>query len=129
AANGNNLFVAEQTPAHTIDLYTRTAGAWSGPVQIGKYSARTPALARVPGSPGIEVAKVTTAARVAVASYRPGQTSLSWQRLGGVPTSPPAVAAASGGRVAVAVRNGSWGLSVRSFTVSGGWSGWKSLGG
>jgi hypothetical protein len=129
AANGNRMFVAEQTTRHTIDLYTRTSGTWSGPTQIAADAARATAIARLPGTTGIEVARVTAAARVAVASYVPGQTSMSWQHLGGTPTSPPAVAAASGGRLAVAVRNKSWGVSVRDFRPGAGWSGWTSLGG
>jgi beta-N-acetylhexosaminidase len=129
AANGNRLFVAEQTAGHAINLYTRTSGTWSGPVEIGKNAARTPALTALPGTAGVEVAKVTDARRVAIASYRPGQTSLSWQHLGGTPTSAPAVAAAGGGRLDVAVRNGSWGLSVRDYRPGAGWSGWTSLGG
>ena len=129
AANGNRLFVAEQTAKHGIDLYTRSGNSWSAPTHIDSDAARTPALVRLPGTAGIEVAKVTAANRVAVAAYQPGQSSLSWQHLGGTPTSPPAVATAGGGRLAVAVRNASWGISVRDFTPAGGWSGWTSLGG
>src|SRR4051812_13031095 len=117
AANGNRLFVAEQTAKHGIDLYTRTGSTWSGRTRIDTDSARTPAISRLPGTAGIEIAKVTAAARVAVASYQPGQSAPSWTNVGGVPTSPPAVAAANGGRVAVAVRNGSWGISVRDRTA------------
>jgi hypothetical protein len=129
AANGSRLFVAEQTAKHGIDLYTRTGSSWSGPTQIDTDAARTPAVARLPGTAGIEIAKVTAAARVAVAAYLPGQTSAAWMNIGGVPTSPPAVAAASGGRVAVAVRNAAWGISVRDHTSSGGWGAWTKLGG
>ena len=129
AANGSRLFVAEQTAKHGIDLYTRTGGSWSAPKQIATDAGRAPALTRLPGTAGVEVAKVTTAGRVAVAGYKPGQSSVSWTSVGGVPTSPPAVAAAPGGRIAVAVRNGAWGISVRDFTPAGGWSGWAKLGG
>src|SRR3954468_17664431 len=129
AANGSRLFVAEQTARHGIDLYTRSGGTWSGPMQIATDAGRAPALTRLPGTAGVEVAKVTTAARVAVARYLPGQSSPSWTSVGGTPTSPPGVAAAAGGRVAVAVRNGTWGISVRDFTPAGGWSGWAKLGG
>ena len=45
-----------------------------------------------------------------------GSRRVSWTNVGGVPTSPPAVAAAHGGRAAVAVRNGTWGISVRDHT-------------
>src|SRR3954447_24065195 len=128
AVNGNRLFVAEQTAKHGIDLYTRSGSTWSGPTRIDTDAARTPAITRLPGTAGIEIAKVTAAARVAVAAYQPGQSSVSWTSVGGVPTSPPAVAAASGGRVAVAVRNGSWGISVRDRTA-GGWGAWAKLGG
>src|SRR3954447_10726963 len=112
AANGSRLFVAEQTSKHGIDLYTRNGSTWSGPTRIDTDTARTPAITRLPGTAGIEIAKVTAAARVAVTAYQPGQSSVSWTSVGGVPTSPPAVAAATGGRVAVAVRNGSWGISA-----------------
>jgi len=128
AANGNRLFVAEHTAKHGINLFTRTGSTWSAPTQIDADTARTPALTRLPGTAGVEIAKVTPAARVAVAAYEPGQGALSWTNLGGVPTSPPGVAAASGGRVAVAVRNGVWGVSVRDHTSSG-WSSWAKLGG
>jgi len=128
AANGSRLFVAEQTAKHGIDLYTRNGSTWSGPTRIDTDTARTPAITRLPGTAGIEIAKVTAAARVAVAAYQPGQSSVSWTSVGGVPTSPPAVAAATGGRVAVAVRNGSWGISVRDRTESG-WGAWAKLGG
>src|SRR4051794_1800017 len=129
AANGSRLFVAEQTAKHGLDLYTRSGSSWSGPKQIATDAGRAPALTRLPGTAGVELAKVTTAARVAVARYLPGQSSLSWTGVGGTPTSPPAVAAAPGGRIAVAVRNGTWGVSVRDFTPAGGWSGWAKLGG
>src|SRR5947209_5046279 len=128
AANGNRLFVAEQTAKHGIDIYTRTGSSWSGPTRIDTDAARTPALTRLPGTAGVEVAKVTGASRVAVAAYQPGQSSVSWTHLGGTPTSPPSVAAASGGRVAVAVRNGTWGISVRDHTNAG-WTAWTKLGG
>ena len=129
AANGNRLFLAEQSQGHAVELYTRTAGTWAGPVQIGTDSARTPALTKLPGTAGVEVARVTAAGQVAVAAYQPGQSSPPWRYLGGTPTSPPAVAAANDGRLAVAVRNSAWGLSVRTYTPSGGWAGWKPLGG
>ena len=128
AANGSRLFVAEHTAKHGIDLYTRNGSTWSGPTQIDTDTARTPAMTRLPGTAGVEIAKVTTAGRVAVAAYQPGQSSVSWTAIGGVPTSPPGVAAASGGRVAVAVRNGGWGISVRDRTSSG-WGAWTKLGG
>src|SRR6185437_10904623 len=71
AANGSRLFVAEQTAKHGINLYTRTGTTWSAATQIDTSDARPPAIAALPGTAGVEVAKVTPSARVAVASYQP----------------------------------------------------------
>jgi beta-N-acetylhexosaminidase len=129
AASGGRLYVGEQDVGADIGLYARAAGTWTGPISLDADTDRAPALSRIPGTDGVEVAEVTRSRDVAVRPYMPGEASGSWRGLGGAATSPPGVAVSARGRVAAAVRGPGLGIRLREYRPSVGWGTWTSLGG
>ncbi|MDP9331143.1 MAG: hypothetical protein M3P11_10965 [Actinomycetota bacterium] len=129
ASSGGRLFIGEQNAGTDIGLYARDSRTWTGPISLDADTDRAPALARLPGADGVEVAEVTPSRNVAVRSYVLGDPSDTWHGIRGSATSAPGVAVSAHGRVAVAVRGRGLGVQLREYRPRAGWGTWTSLGG
>ncbi len=121
--------VIERATDGSLAAFTESSGTWSGPVSLAGTSYYQPAATAVPGTSTTEAAVTGTTGHVYVRALTAGVPVGSWTSLGGIGTSPPGIAAESGGELAVAVRGTDHAIYVNMYTPGTGWSGYTRLGG
>ena len=129
ATSGGQPTVVERASGGSVVAFTQSSGTWTGPVPLSGQTGYQPAAAAIPGTTTIEAAAVGLNGLFYVQAFTPGATPPGWSSLGGSCTSPPAIAAGTGGQLAAAVRGPHNTLYVNTYAPGQGWSGWASLGG
>ena len=126
-STSGQVSVVQRADDDSVLARDATGSGWSTPTPLGGRARYGPAAASVGGGP-IPIAVTGSNGAVYRTAYSGGASAASWQLLGGLATSTPAIASGPGS-TDVAVRGTDGALWVRSATTAGRWGTWDRIGG
>ena len=126
-----SLTAFEEDDARGLAVRQEAGGSWGPPVSLGGRLMSPPAAAALPSTATADAAVLGTDSAVWLRGFATGSGTAAggWASEGGTGTSPPAIAAGPGGRLALAVRGTDDAVWVKTHAPSSGWTSWAGAGG